>query len=68
MELKKLADLTRRDLDEKMSPSKVRRCVQQGTIPHRRINGRIYVEVSVLEELVRGRSVPAKPPAKVGVA
>lgn len=57
--LKKLADLGRADLGDRMSQWSVRRKVQRGEIPHVRIAGRIFIEESVLQGLLRGRAVPA---------
>jgi hypothetical protein len=66
MELKKLADITRQDLRGLMSPATLRRKVFAREIPHRVIAHRIFIEESVLEELLRGREVPAKDNGQAG--
>lgn len=60
MELKKLADITRQDLKGLMSPATLRRKVFSREIPYRVIAHRIFIENAVLEELLRGREVPAR--------
>jgi hypothetical protein len=59
-DLKRLADITRHDLRDRMSPGTLRKQIQLGKVPHRRIGGRIYVEATVLEELLRGCEYPVK--------
>lgn len=65
-DLRKLADLTRADLHDVMSPATLRKRIQAGEVPHRLINGRIYIDTSTLDELLRGRLVPARRQVRLG--
>ncbi len=63
MDLKKLADITKADLRGLMSPFTLRRKVRDRQIPYRVIANRVYIENAALEDLLRGREVPAAPRA-----
>lgn len=66
MDLKKLADITRWDLRGLMSPATLRRKVFAREIPYRVIAHRVFIEKAILEELLRGREVPAKGAEQAG--
>ena len=57
---KALAKITHSDLDDKMSPLTLRKKVYEGRIPYLKVNGRIFIERSVLDDLTRGVLVPAR--------
>jgi hypothetical protein len=59
VELRKLADITKADLRGLMSPFTLRRKVRDRQIPYRLIANRVYLEAAVIEDLLRGREVPA---------
>jgi hypothetical protein len=65
VDIKKLSDITKADLRGLMSPFTLRRRVRDRQIPYRVIANRIYLENAVIEDLLRGREVPADtPPAR----
>jgi hypothetical protein len=57
---KALARITHEDLGGAMSPLTVRKYVYEGRVPYVKVNGRIFLETSVLEALTRGVLVPAR--------